>query len=215
MSAPLNNPALLVIDMQNDFVREGAPLECAAARDTIPAIGDLLAGFREQGRPVVFTRYVADALYRPLGNHLPWIRLLDPPVNACVPGFMRHYPDIGGSRQAVDVIDELEPIAGEAVVDKVYYSAFHRTDLDRRLAEAHVDSLVMVGTVAEMCVEDTARHAVHFGYPTVIVSDAVSSSDAPTCRNTLDIFARNYGWVMTAEEVLASMEETRLRQAAG
>ena len=67
MSAPLNNPALLVIDMQNDFVREGAPLECAAARDTIPAIRDLLAGFREQGRPVVFTRYVADAMYRPLG----------------------------------------------------------------------------------------------------------------------------------------------------
>lgn len=215
MSTPLNNPALLVIDMQNDFVREGAPLECKAARDTIPAIRELLAAFRGQRRPVIFTRYVADALYHPLGDHLPWIRLLDPPVNACVPGFMRHYPDIDASREAVDVIDELKPLEDEAVVDKIYFSAFHGTDLDRRLAEAQADSLVVVGTVAEMCVEDTARHAVHFGYPTVVVSDAVSSSHAPSYQAALDAFARNYGWVMTAEAVLGGLKETRRRQAAG
>ena len=215
MSTPLNNPALLVIDMQNDFAREGAPLECRAARDTIPAIRVLLAAFRKQGRPIIFTRYVADAMYRPLGERLPWIRLLDPPVNACVPGFQRHYPDIGGSREATGVIDELQPRAGEIVVDKIYYSAFHRTDLDRRLVAAGADSLVIVGTVAEMCVEDTARHAVHFGYPTVVVSDAVSSNHVPSHQAALDAFARNYGWVMTAREVLEILQQLRSRRAAG
>lgn len=116
-------PALLVIDMQNDFVRPGAPLEVPSARDTIPVISDLVGKFRRKGLPVVYTRYIADDLYQPLAARFGWIAKLRPPVNACVPGHMRHYADRGEMRGAIDVIDELAPLAGETVIDKIYYSA--------------------------------------------------------------------------------------------
>lgn len=65
MLASLKNPALMVVDMQNDFVRRHAPMEVASARETIPSIGRLIAAFRGNGKPVVFTRYVADSCIRP------------------------------------------------------------------------------------------------------------------------------------------------------
>ena len=96
-------------------------------------------------------------------------------------------------------------LPGETVLDKIYFSAFHATDFGERLEASGVDGLVFVGTVTEMCVEDSARHAVHFGYPTIVVRDAVSSNHVPSQQAMLDGFARNYGWVMTADEVLETL----------
>lgn len=188
--------------MQNDFVREGAPFEVPAARRTIATIKRLIGAFRGHGHKVIFTRYVADPLYRPLGGHLPWIRALDPPVNACVPGFVRAYRDATEARETIAVIDELAPQGDDIILDKVYFSSFHGTDLDRQLAALGVQSLVVCGTVTEMCVEDTARHAVHFGYPTLIAADAVSSNNQAAHQAALDGFARNYGFVAKAEEIV-------------
>jgi ureidoacrylate peracid hydrolase len=211
MLAELRNPALVIVDMQNDFVRVGAPMEVPAARASIPAIRKLATAFRAGAKPVIFTRYVADPFYRPLAGKLGWIKLLDAPIHACVPGFLRSYGDKEGMLDAAEVIDELTPLPGETVVDKVYFSAFHGTDLNEGLNRLEIDALVFVGTVAEMCVEDSARHAVHHGYPTVLVEDAVSSNDLPSQRATLNGFARNYGWVMTADAVL---ETFGLRETA-
>lgn len=201
----LANPALIVVDMQNDFVREGAPFEVPEARRTIPAVARLIAAFRTLGRKVIFTRYIADPLYRPLGRHLAWIRALDPPVNACVPGFSRSYRDVSGLREGVAVIDELAPLPEDIVVDKVYFSSFHGTDLDRQLAALETQSLVICGTVTEMCVEDTARHAVHFGYPTFLAADAVSSNTPAAHQAALDGFARNYGFVAKTEKIIEKL----------
>lgn len=198
----LANPVLIVVDMQNDFVREGAPFEVPEARRTIAAIARLIASFRAQGRKVIFTRYVADPLYRPLGEHLAWIRALDPPVNACVPGVSRSYRDATEARETIAIIDELAPQADDIVLDKVYFSSFHGTDLDQRLAALAADDLVICGTVTEMCVEDTARHAVHFGYPTLIAADAVSSNNQAAHQAALDGFARNYGFVAKTAEII-------------
>ena len=201
----LRKPALVVVDMQNDFVRKDAPMEVPSARETIPLIRKLISAFRNAGKPVVFTRYVADPLYRPLARKLDWIRLIDAPTHACVPGFMRAYGDIEGVRDAAEVIDELAPLGDEIVLDKIYFSAFHATDFASTLRQIEADSLVFVGTIAEMCVEDSARHAVHFGYPTIVVADAVSSNHLPGRQAALDAFARNYGWVMTTDQVLSAL----------
>jgi nicotinamidase-related amidase len=197
----LKDPALVVVDMQNDFVRVGAPLEVPEARATIPTIARLLARFRQAQQPVIFTRYVADSRYLHLKPKLSWIGLLEPPVNSCVPGFTRFYEDVQAELDVAEVIDELRPLPGEVVLDKVYYSAFHGTNLDEIIRQRRIGSLVITGTVAEMCVEDTARHAVHFGLPTVLVSDAVSSNNPQAKQATLEAFERNYGWVLRADEV--------------
>jgi nicotinamidase-related amidase len=203
----LSRPALLVIDMQNDFVLEAAPMRVAAAAATVPVIVGLLSAFRAAGLPVGFTRYIATGRYTHLAGQLPWLRLLESPVNACRPGFLRSYPNLSEPRDGADMIDSLRPEPEEIVVDKPYFSAFHDTNLDQRLRHAGADSLVVTGTITEMCVEDTARHAVHFGWPVTILSDAVSSDNAQAASAMLSAFARNYGAVTTSRNILSRLAD--------
>ncbi len=80
------------------------------------------------------------------------------------------------------MIDELAPAPGELVVDKFGYGAFHGTDLDDRLRATASRSLVVTGTVTQICVEESAREAFHHGYRTTVVADAVSSHRARSAR---------------------------------
>jgi nicotinamidase-related amidase len=194
-------PALLIIDMQNDFVRRGAPLEVPDARATIPAIAALAARFRARGRPVVFTRFVADERPGLMWLWSPQCRSGD--QRCCWRGQMRDYADAAGPRPVIDVIDELAPAPGDWIVDKHGYGAFHGTGLDARLRAAGVESLVVCGTVTQICVEETAREAFHHGYPTVVVADAVSSFAPDLHAATLRNLAMKFGWIADHRTVLS------------
>lgn len=199
----IENAALVVVDMQNDFVRVGAPFEVPLARATIGPIQQLIALFRSLDKPIVFTRYVGDGRYLPLKPQVRWLSLIEPPVEACVPGIRRSYADSDHPLEGFAIIDELAPLDGDRIVDKPFYSAFHETDLHAWLQDRQVRTLAIVGTATEMCVEDTARHAVHFGYFTALVADAVSSSDASAHDACLTGFGRNYGWIVTVPDLIA------------
>ncbi len=198
----LEAPALVVVDMQNDFVRAGAPLEVAEARATIAAQRRLLAAFRARGLPVVFTRFLSletdNLLWR-------WSPECHPATRACWPDHVRAYSDAPTPLRCADVIDELAPAPGEEVIDKLGYGAFHGTDLDERLRARGVRSLVVTGTVTQICVEEAAREAFHHGYATTIVSDAVSSFAPDLHVATLRNFAMKFGWVAAAHEVIAAL----------
>jgi nicotinamidase-related amidase len=101
------------------------------------------------------------------------------------------------------VIDELAPEPDDIVVDKYGYGAFHGTELDERLREAGIRSLVVAGTVTQICVEETAREAFHHGYRTTVVSDAVSSYVPDLHEATLKNFALKFGWVVDTDTVLS------------
>ena len=90
---------------------------------------------------------------------------------------MRTYGDVEGPRDAAAVIDELEPLPTELQIDKYNYGAFHRTSLLDRLTAQGVDTVVVTGTVTQICVDETARGAFREGLKTIMVSDAVSSFD--------------------------------------
>jgi len=195
--------ALIVVDMQNDFVRVGAPLEVPDARETIDVHLELLRWFRTHSRPVVFTRFVAGPSPTLVWN---WSPELAPPVCSCWPGFMRAYGDIEGERDCVAVIDELSPLPGEAQVDKYGYNAFHRTRLTDLLGAHGVDTVLITGTVTQICVEDTARGAFHEGFKTVVVSDAVSSYAPELHRASLQTLAMKFGRVMTAAEAFGELK---------
>lgn len=198
----LARPVLVVVDMQNDFVRAGAPMEVPDARATIDAHRRLLAAFRGRRLPVVFTRFLSleedNLLWR-------WSPPCHPATRACWPGHVRGYDDRPQPLPCADVIDELAPLPGEAVVDKLGYGAFHGTDLDARLAALGVGAVVVTGTVTQICVEETAREAFHRGYRTVIVEDAVSSFAPDLHRATLANLAMKFGWVAPADEVIAHL----------
>lgn len=195
----LVDPALLVVDMQNDFVRAGAPLEVPDARATIPAQSRLLEVFRRRGLPVAFTRFLSHE-----SDNLLWLwsPQCQPGDRACWPGHRREYEDAEGLLDCVAVVDELAPRAGEIVVDKHGYGSFHGTDLDARLRALGVRSLVVTGTVTQICVEETAREAFHHGYRTTVAADGVSSFAPDLHAATLKNFAMKFGWVADTETVL-------------
>lgn len=195
----LRDPALLVIDMQNDFVRQGAPLEVPDARQTIAPIRRLIEAFRARQRPIIFTRFF-DREEPNLMWH--WSPQCWPDVKSCWRGFERSYPDCAGPRDCSAVIDELAPEAHDIIIDKYGYGAFHDTDLDQRLKALGVASLLVTGTVTQICVEETAREAFHHGYPTTIVADAVSSYAPDLHAATLKNFAMKFGWVADTETAL-------------
>jgi nicotinamidase-related amidase len=195
----VEDAALLVVDMQNDFVRQGAPLEVAEARTTIAPNRKLIDCFRALGRPVVYTRFLAE---QSPGLMWLWSPQCGPETRCCWKGVTRRYEDRPDALDCVAVIDELAPEPGDLVIDKYGYGSFHATDLDTGLKALGVRSLVVTGTVAQICVEETAREAFHHGYRTVMVSDGVSSFDAGLKAATLKNFGMKFGWVADSDAVL-------------
>ena len=192
-------PALLVVDMQNDFVRTGAPLEVPAARATFDAHRYLLDAFRKLGAPVVYTKFLAtpepSLLWR-------WSPQCAPPTLCCHKGVLRRYDDTATALECTDIVTELAPAPHDLIIEKYGYGAFHGTPLSDLLRQRGVRSLVVTGTVTQICVEETAREAFHHGFATTIVADAVSSFAPDLHAATLKNFAMKFGWVDTAESVL-------------
>ena len=195
-------PALLIVDMQNDFVRVGAPMEVPQARDTISQHQQLIQHFRKSRLPIIYTRFLAGPDRRLLWEFSP---KLAPPTLACHAGHKRFYADVHKTLECIEIIDELAPKPEDQVIDKLGYGAFHGTNLDAILRQREVESLIVTGTVTQICVEETAREAFHYGYKTTLVSDAVSSYLPDLHAATLKNFALKFGWVSNTSEVLQAL----------
>ena len=146
--------ALIVVDMQNDFVKEGGTLVVPDAEGTISAIQSLLALARGSGMKVVFTQDTHGQ---------------DDPEWTMWPEHVRE--DSWGWR----IVDELAPQEGELVIRKVRYDAFYGTHLDHFLRLWGVDTLIICGTVANICVHYTAASAALRWYDVIIPKDATSA----------------------------------------
>jgi len=158
--------ALIIIDMLNDFVEPGAPLEVPSTRDILPALQRRLNAAREAGEPVV---YVCDA-HRPDD---PEFSRMNWPPHA-----------LRGTRGG-EVVTELAPRATDPVVEKTSYSGFLHTGLEGVLQTLGVERLVLVGCVTNICVLYTAYDAVVRGYQVVVPTDCVADLDPDDGRFAL------------------------------
>ena len=148
--------ALVVVDMQNDFVREGGGLLVPDAKATIPAIRMLLELARANGVRVVYSQDT----HR--DGDLEW----------------RIWPEHAREGSwGWEIVDELAPAPDDVVLRKPRYDAFYGTPLDHLLRLWGVDTLVMCGTVANICVHYTAASAALRWYEVVIPRDAISALD--------------------------------------
>ena len=165
--------ALVVVDMIEDFVREGGALYCgpSMARILLVAAAEL-ARARRVGEPVF---HLTDA-------HLPG--------DAEFALFPAHA--IVGTPGAA-IVPELAPAAGEVVVAKRRYSGFFGTDLDISLRERGVDTLRLVGDCTNICVLYTAADARNLGYAVEVVADGVTSFDEEAHRFALRELERTLG----------------------
>ena len=173
--------ALVVVDMQNDFVREGGSLRVPDAEATIPAISGLLGLARAHGMHVIYSQ----------DTH----RDGDPEWQI----WPEHCREGGWGWQ---IVGELAPAQDETVLRKVRYDAFYGTPLDHLLRVWGIDTLVICGTVANICVHYTAASAALRWYNVVIPRDAISALEPfdleASLRQTDFLFA---GRVTTAAGV--------------
>jgi nicotinamidase-related amidase len=147
--------ALLIIDMLNDFVLQGAPLEVPETRKVIPAIKREIETAKRQGRPVI---YVCDA-HEPDDKEFSKF------------GWPAHA--VKGTAGA-QVVDELRPRVDDIIIEKTTYSGFYNTKLDETLKNLGVDSLRITGCVTHICVMFTASDAVLRDYKVTVVKDGVA-----------------------------------------
>ncbi|HEX2441150.1 MAG TPA: cysteine hydrolase [Methylomirabilota bacterium] len=201
-SDQFSRAAVVVVDMQNDFVRVGAPLEVPESRPTIPVHQALLAAARPRKIPVIYTKFLAGPERTPTWQFSPQC---EPPVCCCWKGFKRFFKDVGKELDGSDIIDELYPEPGDPIVDKFWYGAFHNTNLDDLLRARHVESVLITGTVTQICVEETARESFKRGYRTTLISDAVSTYAPDLQAAVFKNFAHKFGYVSTAKDVIAGI----------
>ena len=148
--------ALVVVDMQNDFVKEGGSLVVPDAEATIPSIKALIDLARESGMKVIFTQ----------DTH-----------SEGVPEWEIWPEHVWEGSWGWEIVNELEPREDELVIRKVRYDAFYGTHLDHFLRLWRVDNLIICGTVANICVHYTAASAAFRWFDVVIPKDATSALD--------------------------------------
>jgi len=164
----MGTPALLIIDMQNDFVLEGRPNRVIGARAVIPKIQSVLAEFRNRNLPVFHIVRV----HRPDGSDVEIIRQKK---------FRTQPFAVAGSHGAA-VIDELAPRPGEYVLEKIRMSAFIGTELDLMLRSLNVTTVVVCGIQTPNCIRTTVFDAIAYNYPAVLVDDATGAASEEVHR---------------------------------
>ncbi len=198
--------ALLVIDMQRDFLEPGGMAavegeDISQLQAVAPTVADITAAARRCEIPVIHTRegYAPDlsdvtamkAERGSVGNQGPLGRFL-------IRGEPGH-----------DFAAGLKPAPGELVIDKAGFSAFYRTDLETRLHSAGIDRLIICGITTQCCVHSTLRDAVDRGFYCLTVADACAAIDPAVHAATLRIIqAENhlFGWIADSTSVLAALD---------
>jgi biuret amidohydrolase len=159
--------ALIVVDMQNDFVAPGAPMETPAGRAMLPKLTRAIDFCRQVGAKVIYTTHA----HRKDGCDAGLFAKLWPPI-ASRAGL------VDGTK-GIEIYDEIAPRPGEIVVKKHRYSAFYGTDLDIILRGWGIDTVVIAGVTTENCCLSTARDALFRDYKVVFLSDATATFDYP------------------------------------
>jgi len=213
---PERGLALIVIDMQRDFLEEGgfgAALgnNVSLLRSIVPTLKKTIDAFRRLGLPVIHTRE----------GHKPDLSDCPPAKRLRGKSSMR----IGDSgpmgrililgQPGNQIIPELAPINGEVVLDKPGKGAFCSTDLESILKKMGVTHLAFAGVTTEVCVQTTMREANDRGYECLLLEDCTESYFPQFKAATIEMVRAQgaiVGWTTTSQELITGLEE---RNAAG
>jgi len=172
----LARAALVIIDMQRDFLEPGgfgAALgnDVSRLKVAVEPCRNVLAACRRYGILVIHTREG----HRPDLTDAPphKVERGDPALRIGAPGPMGRILVRG--EPGHDIIAELHPAAGEPVIDKPGKGAFYQTDLDLMLRNRGIDTLLVCGVTTEVCVNTTVREANDRGYRCIVLSDCCAS----------------------------------------
>lgn len=202
--------ALLVIDMQRDFVEPGGFGEMLGnditlLRRAVEPTRRVLDAFRRAGLRVIHTREG----HRPDLTDCPPSKRARGRLGVGIgdPGPMGRILVRG--EYGHDIIDELKPLPTEPVIDKPGKGAFYATDLEMVLTRQGIQSLVVTGVTTEVCVHTTVREANDRGYECLVLEDCVASYFPEFQEAAIKMIKAQggiFGWVSTSERLVKALQ---------
>jgi len=202
--------ALIVIDMQRDFIEPGGFGEAlgndvSLLRKIVPTVGRLIDAFRIAGLPIIHTR----ECHKPDLSDLPKAKQLrgKPSMRIGDPGPMGRILIAG--EPGADIVPELSAKPGEIVLDKPGKGAFYGTPLSSILAERGITHLVFAGVTTEVCVQSTMREANDRGFDCLLAEDATESYFPEFKKATIDMIRAQgaiVGWTATVDQISTALK---------
>jgi len=202
--------ALVVIDMQRDFIEPGGFGETlgndvSLLAKIVPTVGRLIDAFRIAKLPIIHTR----ECHRPDLSDLPKAKQLrgKPSMRIGDPGPMGRILIAG--EPGADIVPELSAKPGEIVLDKPGKGAFYGTELSSILAERKITHLVFAGVTTEVCVQTTMREANDRGFECLLAEDATESYFPEFKKATIDMIRAQgaiVGWTATVDQIAKALK---------
>lgn len=181
----LQHAALIIIDMQNDFVGPEAVIPCKCPEPMIENLCALRAFCHANGIPVIYTQEAHRVSHIDFGRELDG----DEPVH-CLEG-----------SAGWEIISCLAPEEQDYVIMKRRYSGFFQTDLKILLDGLKVDTLIITGAATDVCVRATATDAQQYGYHVLVPRDCVAGTTPMQNDAALEHIRYILGRVVTAQEI--------------
>ncbi|MFC0267000.1 cysteine hydrolase family protein [Kushneria aurantia] len=198
--------AIIVVDMQRVFCDESGALYVPQTKTIISNIRKLIDAARAEMLPVIYLRHVV----RGDGTDTGRMRDLYPDVDTI----------LARGHKSIEIIEEIAPKREDVIIDKLFYSGFHNTDLDTVLRSRDIDTLIVCGTVTNVCCETTIRDGAHREYKMIALSDGNAAMDYPDLgfgsltaeqvqRVSMTTIAYEFGEVATTDNVIRRLRSTK------
>ncbi len=204
--------AVIVVDMQNAFVRRGgyfdlAGYDISGTQRIIVPCQKIITASRQKGARIIYFQMGCSPDFSDRGPP-------DSPGNLKSKGLnlIHRSPEVKDSfyiygTWGAEIIEELKPRPEDIIVRKQKYDGFIGTNLDIILRTFGMKYLLFVGTATNVCVESTLRHAFFLDYFPILVSDAVSQAGSSiTQQATILNVKTHFGWVTTSESIMTGVE---------
>jgi ureidoacrylate peracid hydrolase len=187
--------ALVVIDLQNVFMLPGMPVEVPTAREIIPNVNRLAAATRKVGGKVVWVQMTLN------DQEESWSVFFE--------GDRRReaFTQLQRGSHGHALHDALDVKADDLIVEKRRYSAFIQgsSNIDQILRGFGIDTVVIVGTLTNVCCESSARDAMMLNYKVVFVADANAALSDAEHNASLGTILRVFGDVATTDETISRL----------
>jgi len=211
--------AVIVVDMENDFVAKGgmfdrAGIDISGAQKAVAPTLKVLAAARQAGMKIIYLKMGYRADLSDLGaadsvNRTRHLKVLGV-------GQKIHAPDGRESRILIrdtwgtDIVPDLKPQANDIVIYKTRFSGFYKTDLDATLKKSGIKYLIFTGVTTSICVESTVRDAMFRDYLCVLLSDCMNEPighDLPRTNHEASLLnaERLFGWVSDSEQFIKAL----------
>lgn len=180
----MSKRAVIVVDLQNEYLPTGK-LDLVGIEQAVTTAARVIADARAKAVPVIHVRH----------------EFPDPAIPFFQPG-----------TDGVEIISQVAPQSGEAVVTKNYPNSFLQTELKQILDQQGIEEVVVIGAMSHMCIDATTRAASDFGYKVTVVHDACATRDLEFRSQTvpaaqvhaalMSALAFAYATIVTADEYL-------------